>query len=430
MFAVNGLLLSSWIARIPAIRDDMHLTPSGLGLVLLAGSCGAVTALPAAGPVVHRLGPSRTVLGFGLLACAAVAVVGLAGQVSVLMAALFAVGAGSGTWDVAMNVEGADVEHRLGAHLMPRLHGVFSLGTVAGAAIGALAAALHVPVAVHLPVVAVLAAALVSASTRRFLGPSPAGADPGSVKPAGAAPAVAGPAALEPGRRTRRGSGTLAAWREPRTLVVGLFVLSMAFSEGVANDWLAVGLVDGYRVDHAVAAAGFGLFVAAMTAGRLAGAGVLHRWGRVAVLRAGAGSTAMGVLLVVAGGTAGGTWRGLPIAAGGILAWGLGTALAFPVGMSAAADDPSRAAARVSVVATVGYAAFLVGPPTMGLLADNVGVVRAMSTVLVAAAVAVASAGAARPLTRRALAGRSSTTDSVDECPTAPRRARRSGSQT
>jgi len=81
----------------------------------------------------------------------------------------------------------------------------------------------------------------------------------------------------------------------------------------------------------------------------------------------------------------------------GAVLWGLGASLGFPVGMSAAADDPAHAAARVSVVASIGYTAFLGGPPLIGFLADHVGVRDALWVVLAVLAVAVVVASAARP---------------------------------
>ena len=116
--------------------------------------------------------------------------------------------------------------------------------------------------------------------------------------------------------------------------------------------------------------------VTAMTAGRLAGTRLLDRFGRVGVLRATVATALVGVLLVVFGGD--------PVLAGvGAVVWGLGASLGFPVGMSAAADDPARAAARVSVVSTIGYAAFLAGPALVGFLGDQVGTLRALLLVAV-----------------------------------------------
>ncbi|HET9656231.1 MAG TPA: hypothetical protein VFP72_12820, partial [Kineosporiaceae bacterium] len=231
----------------------------------------------------------------------------------------------------------------------------------------------------------------------------PAGSAGGCRPPAGSGPAGSGPAGSGPAaatdRSAGRGSGSLAAWRERRTLAVGLLVLGMAFCEGSANDWLAVGVVDGYGVDHAVGAAGYGVFVTAMTVSRMAGPAALARWGRVWVLRGSALLVLAGVGLVVSGPALIGPCglvAGLALAAVGAFAWGCGSALGFPVGMSAAADEPDRAAARVGVVATIGYTAFIAGPPLLGGLADRVGILRSLLAVSVAVAVAMVTVGAAR----------------------------------
>lgn len=381
VFGVNGCVLATWASRLPAIRDDLGLSPSGVGLVLLAVSVGAMAGLPLSGPVVHRLGPARTVTAAAVACTVGVAGVGLAGSVWLLVPALFLTGLGNGLWDVAMNVEGAEVERRLDVAIMPRFHAAFSLGTVAGAGIGSVAAGFDVPRALHLPVVAAFVLVGALACTRAFL--------PGDHVRAGAATDGAGR------------SGTSAAWREPRTLLLGLLVLGMGLSEGAANDWIAVGMVDGYAVGDGVAAAGYGVFVAAMTVARFTGPWLLARVGRVAALRGGALAVLVGVSLFIVGARVaegGSPALALAVAVVGVLAWGWGAALGFPVGMSAAADDPLRAAARVSVVSTVGYTAFLAGPPLLGLLGDRVGVVPSLAGVAVAVVLSLAVAGAARPV--------------------------------
>jgi len=163
----------------------------------------------------------------------------------------------------------------------------------------------------------------------------------------------------------------------------------MAFVEGSANDWLAVGLGDGYGTSHDVGVAGFAVFVAAMTVGRLLGPVLLDRFGRVAALRGCAGLAVAGVLLFVLA-------PSVPLAVVGAAAWGVGASLGFPLGMSAAADEEVNAAARVSVVSSVGYAAFLAGPPLLGQLGDHVGVLSALLAAAVAAAVALVLSGVAR----------------------------------
>jgi MFS family permease len=180
----------------------------------------------------------------------------------------------------------------------------------------------------------------------------------------------------------------LKAWSEPRIIAIGVMVLAMALTEGVATDWLAVAMVDGYDAPPWLGAAAFALFVTSMTVGRVTGTVLLDTFGRLPVLWGSMAVAAVGVLLVVLG--------PLPVlVAVGILLWGLGASLGFPVGMSAAADDPAKAAARVSVVSTIGYTAFLGGPPLLGYLGTHFGVLHALlvvSVILVPSALAVPAA--------------------------------------
>jgi predicted MFS family arabinose efflux permease len=371
-FVGSGFAFASWAARIPQVRDGLGLSPSTLGLVLLGIAAGAILALPLSGPLVTRFGSSRTVIAMaGLLGVglAGVALGYLAGAPAVV-AGLFVLGFASGAWDVAMNVQGAVVERRLGRSVMSRFHAGFSVGTVAGALVGAVMVALRVSVTTHLGAVAVVVAVVVAVSARRFVPDHDAG-DP-----------VGG-----------GGSGSfLTAWREPRTVLIGVFVLAFAFAEGTGNDWISVAAIDGHGVPPALGTLAFAAFLAAMTVGRWFGPGLLDRHGRVPVVRA--------LALVGIAGTALFAFSPHPLPAFvGALLWGLGASLGFPVGMSAGADEPVRAAGRVSVIASIGYCAFLAGPPTIGFLGDRVTVLRAVSVVAVLLGLAAFIAAAVAPPT-------------------------------
>jgi fucose permease len=257
---------------------------------------------------------------------------------------------------------------------MPWFHAMFSGATVLAALVGAGMTALHVPIVLHLGVIAVLGLAAVWWGTAQFL---PAFEDDQDAAPQ---PAVA----------------ARSAWLEPRTLLIGLVVLAAAFAEGTANDWLAVAFVEGHGFDNALGVVALAVFLSFMTAGRILGTGLLDRYGRVPVLRILFGAAVVGCLLVVFGNA----W----VALVGTAIWGLGASLGFPVGMSAAADDPARAPMRLSVVTTIGYGAFLAGPPLLGFLGDHFGVLRALLVVGVISLVALAVVPAARPL-RPASAG-------------------------
>jgi MFS family permease len=376
-FAGCGFASANWAARIPQVRDHLGLTPSALGLVLLAIAAGSVLALPLSGTVIHRFGSRRTVAAMAALvgvALVLVAVGYLAGVVPVVVG-LFLCGFGSGAWDVAMNVHAADVERRLDRSIMSRFHAGYSLGTVAGALTGAAAVALHLPVTVHLLLVAVVVGTWVPLGARRFL--------PDHGGPAAGSDAAANAAADGPRH------SALAAWREPRTLLIGVCVLAFAFTEGAGNDWIGVAVIDGYGVPAALGTLAFATFLAAMTAARWYGPALLDRYGRVPVVRTLAVLALAGLLLFVFAPAA-------PVAYLGALLWGIGASLGFPVGMSAAADDPSRAAGRVSAVASIGYCAFLAGPPLIGFLGDHLGVLRALTAVAALLALGALTSGSLR----------------------------------
>jgi predicted MFS family arabinose efflux permease len=163
----------------------------------------------------------------------------------------------------------------------------------------------------------------------------------------------------------------LTAWTEPRTLLLGLSVFCWAFIEGTGTDWIGVSVIDGYHARAAAGSLALGLFLAAMTAGRWFGTVSVDRFGRVASVRGSAVLACLGVILTVFGG-----W--LPLAIVGVILWGVGGALGLPLGMSAAADDPVLAAGRVGVVTSIGWLAFLSGPPLVGLLGNRVGTLDAL----------------------------------------------------
>jgi len=371
-FAINGAAFAAFASRVPDIKHGLGLSAGQLGLTLLAASLGSVIGLPLSGWIVHRLGAARTLMGAAVVQSIGLLGVGLGVDVAhnraVVMAGLVLVGIGTGVFDVGMNLEGAEVERFLGRAIMPHFHAAFSGGTVVSALIGAGLSFLHVPVAVHLAGVVVLLLAVTPWFLRAFL--------PRSVE------------TDETGAEVRSEAGIGAAWREPRTLLIGVVVLAAAFTEGTANDWVAVALSDGYGLERWVGVVGFAVFLTAMTAGRLLGTRVLDERGRVPVLRVLFVSAVVGCLLVVYGGPV--------LAFVGAAIWGVGASLGFPVGMSAAADDPRRAAARMSVVSTIGYTAFLAGPPLLGFLGDHVGVLHSLLVVGAMAVVALVAIPAVR----------------------------------
>ncbi|MEU4238426.1 MFS transporter [Actinoplanes sp. NPDC026619] len=354
LFLIPGLALSSWVTRTPDIRDLLGASTAEMGFVLFGLSAGSMIGILSSGKLVTRFGtrPVSGAASLTIVACTPIVGLGAALSQSLLVAAgLFLLGLGFGCGEVAMNVDGADVERIIGRPVLPMMHGSFSLGTVIGAVLGVVLTAVKFPVVWHLAGMAVVTLPLALIALR-FV-PSGTGRE----------------------ERTTGKAPGLAVWRDRRLLLIGVVVLGMALTEGAANDWLPLIMVDGHGLDPALSSGVYVGFVAAMTVGRFTGTFFLRRFGRAVVICASAVLGAAGLLVVIA-------VDSQVAAAVAVLLWGLGCALGFPVALSAAGDSGASPTARVSLVATVGYLAFLVGPPSLGLLGQHVGLRGAMLVVL------------------------------------------------
>ena len=399
-------MFASWAARVPTVRDILDASTSQMGVLLFGLAVGAVLGLFASSHVIARLGANSTLLLCLSTSSAGLVLIGLLASfvpsLLVLFVALLAFGIGYSICDVAMNLSAAANERQIGKTLMPMYHAAFSIGTMSGAGFGALLEHFGVPVGIHLIGVGI-AALVTSRIAVRFLQPAEHPEDAVEDQDADDKQGTGDPqaAALDPmadplsdtpspeGWRSR-----LAVWRSPRIILIGVIVLGMAFAEGSANDWLSLSMVDGYGITNAGGAAVFGIFVTAMTLGRLFGGKVLDRFGRIPVLRGTAVFAVVGLLLVILGPNVG-------VAIVGVVLWGLGASLGFPVGMSAAADDPKTATASVAAVATIGYFAFLIGPPLIGFLGEQIGLLNAFWVVAILTIIAGLCAPAAREPARR-----------------------------
>jgi MFS family permease len=340
-FFTNGLIFASWVSRLPAVRSHLGASEPELGSALLAIAAGAVVAMPLTSRLCDRFG-LRYVLTAATVACSSMLVVAaLAPHLVLLAAALLLAGFAYGTWDVSMNAAAHDVEVAVGLPLMPRFHGAFSVGGLCGAGLGAIAAALEVPVPVHLAV-AGCAAAVAALLCARYL------------------PMHTHVPSSEPADRPRRRLIT------PRLVLLGLLTACTTLGEGAAADWAAIFLHDERNAEESIAAVGYACFAGAMAIGRFGGTWVLSRISRVSALRLSGVIASASVLALVA----------VDSMATGLVAmvgWGLGVALVFPAAMSAGAENAERPAQGIATVATIGYGGFLVGPPMIGFVAGAAG---------------------------------------------------------
>lgn len=372
LFFLPGITISSWVTRTPDVRDLVDASTAQMGLILFGLSIGSMIGILGAGPLLGRLGARRLIVAGMSLVTVGTGVVGIgaglgSGVVVAFGLALFGLGMGGG--EVALNVEGAEVERLLGRSTMPLMHGFFSLGTVVGGVAGMVLTAVRFPVVAHLLIAAAVAAIVLVVAIRPV-------------------PVATGQRAT--GDRASAIAPQTPVWRDTRLLLIGAIVLALALAEGTANDWLPLVMVDGHGFDAALGSAVFVVFAASMTIGRFVGGWFVNRFGRAAVLCASALLGGAGLALVI-------FVDNQAVAASAAVLWGLGASLGFPVAISAAADSGENPAARVAIAAIVGYIAFLVGPPTLGFLGEEYGLRPALIAVLVLVLAAAFAAPAARP---------------------------------
>lgn len=369
-FFLPGLLMASWATRTPAIRDILSVSTAEMGIVLFGLSIGSMSGILCSAFFVKRFG-TRTVIRT-TMSCAIVGMMILSLALHLSSAWVFAIGlavfgASFGSAEVAINVEGAAVEREMKKTVLPMMHGFYSLGTLVGAGVGMAVTAFGLPAVWHIMVAGLLGVAPIFIAIK-------------------AIPDGTGRNEAEDAHHQEKG---VPFWRDMQLMLIGVVVLAMAFAEGSANDWLPLLMVDGHGFSPTSGSLIYAGFTLGMTVGRFTGGWFIDRYSRVTVVRASALMGALGIALII--------FVDSPWVAGvSVILWGLGASLGFPLTISAASDTGPDAPTRVSVVATTGYLAFLVGPPLLGFLGEHYGLRSAMlavlALVLIAALVAKAVA--------------------------------------
>lgn len=375
LFGIGGVLFSGWLTRLPSIRVELTITEGQLGQLLMFGALGSLASLLAAGPVIARHGTRRVLTVASAASAGAFVLLGVGSALGLVWMVALGIACNGLTFafiNVSMNAEGTAVEQQLGRTVMPQFHAAFSIGAGVGALVSSVLAAHDVSPLWQLSGMGVVALAV-------RLAVIPFAAFHGHA--ADDARESFGPIAV-----IRQAA---SAYRERRTLLIGLVILASSLSEGAASAWIAIAVVDGFGRSESVGGQMYFVFVAAMVLVRLSGNRLVDRFGRVIALRASAASVVIGLSLFVLA-------PSFPVAALGLVAWGFGAALAVPIGFSAASDEPGRAPARIAAVSSFSSIAGLTGPPLIGYIADFTGARHALLIICLAMVVSVSVAGSVR----------------------------------
>jgi sugar phosphate permease len=327
-----------WVARMPAIRDRLSLTPSEIGAVLLATALGSIAAIP----VVSRLSVTRgsdAVLrvSLPLLALGSVAI-GVATSFALLLAVAVLNGMFLGATDVTMNAQASLLERRTGEPVLSRMHAGWSIGSAVGAGIAATTAAASASVAVTMGIGAIILIATWLPARRRLL-------------------ADAMKSQSDPASRPKV--------KLPRVILLVGSVVGLAYLiEGGVIGWSTLYVHDVFGVVAWLAAVGYLAFELSMVTGRFFGDSVRRLWGDRRAALSGSALSIVGLALVV--------MAPLPlIAVAGLVIVGLGQAVVVPIGFaSAGVAGGAAAAAAIARVGAFGYAGVIAGPAAFGVVAQ------------------------------------------------------------
>ena len=334
-FLLLGIVLGSWVTRIPAVQNALRLDDSQLGIALLSTSVGAILAMPATGWLVQKWGNPRVVQLAATALCASLPLLPLAPSLPLLMLALFVFGSGFGLLDVSMNVQAVAVEEGYRRPIMSTFHGVFSVGGLVGAASAGLIAGAGVAPLHHLLAVALILLILVAAASGPLLD-------------------------------VRSAEDAVPVFAVPPRALLGLGLLSFC--------------VTGYAAS-ALAMAGM----------RFAGDALTLHFGAERLVRVGGLAAGLGMTAALLIGT-------VPAAVFGFACVGAGLAVAFPIALGAGGRTPGLASGTaIGAVATAGYSGLLVGAPLIGFVSDHAGLRVALGLVAILCFVTALLAGTVRP---------------------------------
>jgi MFS family permease len=374
-FSLGGMSGGALGARMPAIRAELGVSTGLIGVIVACSTVGSVIRLMFARRLLHRLGGRGAVQVAFLVAAGALVVIALGlmvGSAPLVCIGFTMIGAGLGALDVALNVQGAAVEQAADRTLLPLMHAGWPGGAAIGAAVSGACAGFGVKPGLEFLALAALAGAV--------------GLELAHSIPAGVRRQV--DAGERPSRRLRLRRWA-RGWADRRLLLIGLVLLGVEFAEGSANNWLSLAARQNHGQPAAVAALLLTLFAVSEASARVAAGPLVDRLGRVRVLRYTAALGVCGVAVFVLS-------QAVWLIAIGVVLWAIGVSLGIPLGMSAAAEgeDPPT---RVSVAASIGYQASLIGPPAVGLLAEAVGLLKSLWLLAILLLAALAAAGSLRP---------------------------------
>lgn len=352
VFFTNGVLYASYVSRIPDIQQHYQLDYKGVGFVLLTGAVGSLIAMPFTGGLISMWGSKRVTLTASFLFCLSVALFMLSPTVGLLAFIFFLKGIAAGITDVAMNAQAVLVERAYQRPIMAAFHGIFSVGMFAGAALGTMFISMQVNVLHHLLIVSSAGFLFVISLARNL---------------------VKEDFEITIFRKTKKKFINV-----PSTALIGIGVISFCgmLAEGAMADWSTNFMREVVEASPSLAPLGLTAFSLAMVIGRFLGDQARMFFGDQPLINISSMLAIAGLILIISGFSA-------AVSIFGFFLAGIGLSVIVPIVYSKAGNTPGiDAGTGISMVTTIGYSGFIVGPPVIGYLADWKGLQIAYGFVL------------------------------------------------
>ena len=337
-----GMVFASWASRIPDIQEKLALTDGQLGTILFAIPCGQLSMMAVSGYLVNRYGSRGALVISTLMYALVLTMIPLAPGFATLFATLYLFGVSANMLNISLNTQAVALEGLYGRNIMSTFHGVWSLGSLFGGLVAVVFVGAGLSLATHYRVVALMALLLVGADARRLITRDQ----------------------LPDAERQRSSSGLSLRNLDVAVIMLGIICFCGMFCEGTLFDWSSVYFASVVRPDENLVRLGYIFGIGAMTAGRFMADHFVTRFSTTAVLKVCGLSTAAGLLLATA-------FPYLIPSTVGFLLVGLGISAVVPICYSMAGRLKTMSASiAITVVSSISFLGFLIGPPLIGAVSD------------------------------------------------------------
>ncbi len=339
-YFVPGVVFASWASRIPDVKHILHLSNGQLGSVLFAIPIGQLLMMAFSGVLVNKFGSKKMLVLSEIVYAAVLVGIGASSSVFHLILALIGFGMMANLMNIATNTQACLVEKMYGRNIMSSFHGLWSLGGFAGGIIGALFANTVLPIEVHFGAILTMSLIIVALGFRHLVNDATAQAEEEDVP--------------------KFSFRTI----DPVLFLLGLMGFAGMFCEGTVYDWSSVYFSSVVKPDEAFIRAGYVAGMGAMTLGRFLADGFVTKYGPSRVLKTCGGLIVTGLWLAAA-------LPYLVTATLGFLLVGFGISSSVPICYSIAGKlGTIKASIAITIVSSISFFGFLVGPPVIGWISE------------------------------------------------------------